>query len=261
MQKLGSLTLAAAAVSACNLISGVDDYQFGAGGSATTTVTGSTTGGSPTSTGSMTTSSSSGSGMGGCGPDTKICGDICASLDDPAYGCGLAACDPCGAGEDCCGSPTMCTSVVGTPTHCGDCNTVCNDSEWCIGTSCDCRPGLVMSGSDCVDPLSDPSLCGSDGPCQGATPLCQNGQCVSACSGGFQECDGGCVDQSTDPLNCGECGHSCNSSQVCGGNDCVSFHFGEGCSSCPCSDCSGDYDLCCMAGSTPICVKDAAVCP
>ena len=155
----------------------------------------------------------------------------------------------------------MCTDVVDTPSHCGDCDTVCTNAEWCYGTSCGCRPGLQMAGGTCVDPLSDPSICGTDGPCQGSTPLCQEGQCVAACSGGYQACGGACVDKSTDPLNCGECGHACSSSQVCGGNDCVSFHFGDGCTSCPCSDCGGDYDLCCMAGSTPICVKDAQSCP
>jgi hypothetical protein len=48
---------------------------------------------------------------------------------------------------------------------------------------------------------------------------------------------------------------------VCAGGDCVSFHFADGCASCPCGDCTGDYGLCCMEGSTAICVKDASSCP
>lgn len=234
----------------CNAITGVDDYQFGTGaGAGATTGTASTVSGT---TGTMSTS-----GAGGCGPNTKVCGDVCAALDDPAFGCNLATCDPCAAGDACCPG---CFNVVNNPTACGSCTNTCHDTEWCTGTSCTCRPGLVPSGSGCVDPLSNPNDCGGNGPCGGGMPLCQNGVCVSACGGGTQECDGGCVDTSSDPLHCGGC-DPCDSDRVCSGGDCVGFQFGDGCTSCPCAACTGDYDLCCMAGSTPICLKDASSCP
>src|SRR5690349_3677546 len=170
MRRLSPLAIA---LLGCNLISGVDDYQFGGGGRAATT---STTTLSSTTTGE--TSSSTSTGGGGCGPDTKTCGDVCAAIDDPAYGCNLVACDPCGTGEACCPG---CTNVVDNPSQCGSCTNACDDAEWCVGTSCVCRPGLVVSGQSCIDPLSNPNDCGGNGPCGGGTPLCENGTCVSAC--------------------------------------------------------------------------------
>ncbi len=31
-----------------------------------------------------------------CRPGTRLCGDVCAELDDPGYGCGDIECNPCG---------------------------------------------------------------------------------------------------------------------------------------------------------------------
>jgi len=242
------LLLSASLITAtgCNAITGVDDYQF---------TSGSGSGGAAVSTSGTADTSTS---TGGCGLDAKLCGDTCVALDDPLYGCDLAACDPCGPMEACCPG---CTNVFNDPARCGACNVQCADDEWCLGLSCACRPGFVPSGTTCVDPLSNPNDCGGNGPCGGATPLCESGACVASCAPPNQPCEGSCVDTSTSALHCGGCNRSCDAGKLCAGNDCVAFQIAEGCASCPCPSCSGDFQLCCSLAGTAVCVKDASACP
>jgi hypothetical protein len=154
---------------------------------------------------------------------------------------------PCGQG---------CADTANDPNHCGGCNVQCAGDEYCNGT-CQCRPGLVSSNGSCVDPLSDAGNCGGQGPCGGATPLCQNGACVQQCGNNLDACDGGCVDYDTSPLHCGDCNNPCGQDEVCSNGNCRPFEVGVGCTSCPCQACGGDFQSCCAYPGDPtltICV-------
>jgi hypothetical protein len=89
----------------------------------------------------------------------------------------------------------------------------------------DCLGGRTRCGDVCVDTGSDPSNCGGCGDaCAAATPLCQAGVCVTACSPGQTECQGGCVDVTTDPFHCGACGNVCTLDlPICEAGECVAF--------------------------------------
>lgn len=263
----------------CNQITGVDDFQFGNGGAVATGgantqgaggagagASGGAAAGGAAAGGAAAGGGGGGGGAGGapsCDLATqKPCASSCVALTDPAYGCDdTGSCMSCSAGYQCCPS---CTNTVTDFRHCGGCTTECGDSEWCEGSSCTCLPGLVSDGANCVDPLANPADCGGNGPCDGATPVCQNGSCVATCGGGTTNCSGACADLDESPLNCGFCGHVCEFDKVCVAGQCQEYRPAEGCNSCPCMTCAGDFDRCClMPGSaTPICVsQDAPVCP
>ncbi len=83
--------------------------------------------------------------------------------------------------------------------------------------------GTVCAG-ECVDTTSDPRFCGDCvTSCGDATPFCQSGTCVDACSVPFQECGSqSCVDVSTDPNHCGDCDNACPSdAPLCSDGSCV----------------------------------------
>ncbi len=231
----------------CNALTGVDEYQFGPGGGGA--------GGVVTATTSATVVPEP------CPAQRKRCGDECVSVNDPAYGCDGTACLPCAEGHACCGG---CTDTALDPKRCGGCNAECSDDEWCTMGACACRPGLVMSGPVCVDPLTNPGNCGGVGPCTGATPACQGGVCVATCSGATTDCDGACVDLDVDPLHCGTCEKRCNKDQICAQGECRGYVALGSCSQCPCPECDEEHPFCCTypGTTTLICVKkDAAACP
>ena len=146
----------------------------------------------------------------------------------------------------------------GAPPPCS----LCTGEQWCPEDTCECRPGLVADGAACIDPLTDPDDCGG-ATCGGPTPVCEGGTCVAACTGANTDCQDACVDLSNDALNCGRCGHTCNFDEVCAAGDCREMLVAGGCAACPCGDCNGDFDLCCVYPKTaqPICLKESPGCP
>jgi hypothetical protein len=92
------------------------------------------------------------------------------------------------------GPPLECLPPHDAPSHCGDCDTQCQDPT---------------------------PLCAPDG----------NGsfQCVPVCDPPLIECQGQCVDPDSfksDPDNCGSCGHECPS-DICQDGMCVGARFGH----------------------------------
>lgn len=247
---------------ACNAVSGVDDYNFettGAGAAGTGATAGSATGAGG-NTGGVGAVGGGVAGGSRCASPDKLCDGICVSSQDPLYGCNSSGCNPCEDDESCCGG---CQKTAFNPKSCGGCDNECDEDEYCNGGDCECRPDLVLQGNACVDPLTDPSVCGSDGPCGGGTPKCDNGTCVAACSGGLTDCSGACVDTDGDALHCGSCTEVCDTDKVCAGGSCREYRAEPECNRCPCDECAGDYDQCCdwPGASLVICVKDTSSCP
>lgn len=258
MNRIGCVLLSVGLTAGCNLISGVDEYRFGGGGAGASGPGGAGPGGA---------GSGAGGSAGGAGPVCdplleKTCGAQCVVLTEPGFGCDSAGCDACDAGSSCCPD---CTHTATDPKRCGSCSNECDAEEWCAASQCECRPGLLPSAGGCVDPLSDPSDCGGDGPCAAPNSACQAGTCVASCSPPYTSCGDACVDTDNDPLHCGGCaGAACDVDKVCVAGECVEYEPAPGCSACPCSVCVGDFDRCCTfpGSATPICLsQDASGCP
>ncbi|MBL8743205.1 MAG: hypothetical protein JNK04_18975 [Myxococcales bacterium] len=249
----------------CNLVTGVDDFQFG--GAANTGAAGAGAGGAGSPGGSAAGGAGGSPATGGAGGEPscdvatqKECDEACVALTDPTHGCDNASCAACDEGSSCCPD---CTNTSSDPTRCGSCNGECDSDEWCVASQCECRPGLEKVGASCVDPLSNPAACGGGSPCSGPTPFCQAGACVAACTGVFTACGSSCVDKSSDPLHCGGC-QPCELDKVCVDGECMEYKPAPNCDACPCSACSGGFSMCCNfpGSTTPVCVtKDAGSCP
>jgi hypothetical protein len=168
----------------------------------------------------------------------------------------------CGANELDCGGG--CADITSNVDQCGACNTQCRDDELCTGSHCECRPGLVRMGQDCVNPDTNPAACGPSAiACSGQTPRCENGACVAQCSGNFDTCGNSCVNADSDPEHCGGCGNACANDEVCVQGNCESFDAAVGCAACPCSSCGGGDACCEYPGATVqrICVNTDNGCP
>lgn len=133
-----------------------------------------------------------------CGSDQRICGGVCASPDDPAYGCGAASCEACAAPD-------------GTP--------ICKDGACSVGA---CNPGHAdcnqRSDDGCETDLAKPENCGAcDAKCPATKPMCtgidgQPGafQCTTGCTAGTPfRCGNTCIDPNTNVDNCGVCDKKC----------------------------------------------------
>jgi len=110
----------------------------------------------------------------GCGPDAKMCGGKCVAIDDPAFGCGAPACDPC---------------VVAHAS--ATCKAGACAVDQCAAGFSDCANGAA---DGCELPTSaDPAHCGScTNVCNaaGGTPNCAGGVCSSiACTAPHADCD------------------------------------------------------------------------
>jgi hypothetical protein len=152
----------------------------------------------------------------GCPDGTKYCGSECVSVTDPAYGCRVDSCEPCGLAE---GAATM----------------------GCAKGSCavaQCRSDYKLCGARCVTRLEPEYGCARPNcdPCAFAYATsvgCDKlGQCeILECGLDRGNCDGkldnGCeVLLKESVLHCGECNNVCQTALpdaegTCGGGNCA----------------------------------------
>jgi hypothetical protein len=143
-----------------------------------------------------------GGAPGACTDTQKTCSGKCVSKDDPVFGCGTAACTPCGAATN---AAPACKA--------GICSFACNDGF----SDCDGNPQNgceANSGSDVANCGACGRVCGQANTT--SPTRCAASKCVFACKTGFDHCTGpttvdqGCeTNLGSDPQNCGACSHSC----------------------------------------------------
>ena len=144
----------------------------------------------------------------------------------------------CSSGQmECNGS---CANVQTDNQNCGACGTVCQSGQICQSGQCACTSGMLC-GSSCV--TSDATHCGSCSTvCPSSSPVCNNNQCSSSCSGQTQ-CGTACTNTSTDSNNCGTCGTVCPAGATCSGGTCGCSGSQKLCGS-TCLDTSADNNNC-----------------
>lgn len=147
------------------------------------------------------------------------------------------------------------TNLDSDNANCGKCGYKCGNGTTCSNGVCIVADkSKVLCNGEFINPENDPRYCGARGDCkddnpvswdyrgiicQGATPVCSNGRCVSACVGGQIVCDGRCVDPQTDMNYCGARG------------DCIGFNAGEKCT---------DGRICSGGSCGVTCVSGQIVC-
>ena len=139
-------------------------------------------------------------------------------------------------------------------THgaCGSVNTKCGDNEVCTNGECqeNCKPGEVICGGSCINPMTSNNFCGADASCSSYLACsefetCSNGQCVlsscknageSLCTENGQNvcinihgnnpnhcgtCDTVCSEKATAKTSCqnGQCIYTCNAGTTNCGSD------------------------------------------
>lgn len=93
-----------------------------------------------------------------------------------------------------------------------------DDPDAAVGEQC--VSGETECAGVCVDTESSHANCGGCGnACDGAE-VCDQGDCVSDCSGDLTACNGSCVDTETNDDYCGVCTNACTSDQVCQAGNC-----------------------------------------
>ncbi len=188
-----------------------DQFRVGEGGGAGAAGTTGTAGATPDGSAGTTAGSGGSAGStsdaspdvaaeaGPCPLGTKACPSGCASVTDPAFGCGAPTCDPCVGDHSvmACGLLGECT-IAACEIGYTDCTPLAPGCETATGT--------------------DPANCGRCGEAcslANATPNCINGTCtIGACDIGYSNCDGqpgtGCErNTASDPTACGNCTTDC----------------------------------------------------
>jgi hypothetical protein len=164
-----------------------------------------------------------------CPAGTIACGAVCASTDDPKYGCGAADCKPCATGpdysyvtmtcksgacavgscpagrDDCDGNPANgCEVDLNTSSTCGSCTNKCGSGQLCESGSCvtaaTCPFPTTACNGGCYDESSNPeacSACGKACPTKGGTATCTSGSCGITCNAGYSPCANGCCATAT----------------------------------------------------------------
>ncbi len=228
----------------------------GGGGAGGTPTGGGGAGGTPTGGGGAGGTPIGGGGTTGCTGNNKLCNGACVATNDPKFGCGPTACDPCTlpnattqcvsdkcalqtctGGYDSCDANAAngCEQKLDTTDHCGACSRKCNTlnstAATCAASACShtCQSGF----GDCSKPTTGP-----DNGCETnlATAKAHCGTCENNCgsqgaSGGFA-CKNsvcGCSENSQCLTTGGLSNSSCNTGSglcVCDGSTC---NVGEAC--------------------------------
>jgi len=142
-----------------------------------------------------------GNGDNYCCTGFKCIGGTCATCKKGGESCSAAA--------DCCNGSTcqggQCIGGLG-----GTCISDAGCTEGvCENNVCQCGPGKIYCGGECLDFL-DPMNCRGCGNVCKPGRICTMEGCVCDPQLGFpDECNGVCVNKSTDRENCGYCYHVC----------------------------------------------------
>ena len=255
---LGASAVVALTASACT--NDYEDFEFDGTGGGSSGTGGATTGGSGGAGGATTGGAGGSGGTGGattggtggaaCTGNDKLCNGQCVATNDPKYGCGPTACDPCLLPN----ASTQCVSDKCTLQTC----TKGYDS-------CDANPG-----NGCEQKLDTTDHCGDCArkcSTQNSTSAaCADGSCRHGCAAGYGDCshptsgpDNGCeTNLGTTKNQCGACGNNCGSQGASGG-------FGCKAGACGCSENSQCLTTGGLAASscdvtTGQCVCDGATC-
>ncbi len=202
------LTLAAlfAGWGGCSASGTTVHLSGGSGGSGTSTLSGGTGG---AGTGGAGTGGAGDAGVDSgptCTSSQKLCDGMCVATSDPAYGCSLTFCTPCG---DYANAMAACSAGA---CALGACNTGWSNCDGDMTNGCEANTG------------TDPSNCGACGAAcvvPNATANCTAGICgVGMCMAGWTDCnmnptDGCEANLGNDPNNCGTCGMVCPGLQTC----------------------------------------------
>lgn len=173
-----------------------------------------------------------------CPLGSSCCGGRCVDPASDKGNCG--ACGRiCSVTQTCCSG--QCVDLNTDAANCGVCGRGCSGNHAaprCDRGACvspcdsgfgDCDGNLQVNGCE-TDTRFNINHCGRcGGACSPnhATPSCANGNCVSACTTGFGNCDGdvrtnGCeTDLRADMRNCGACNRACGASQQCFTGACI----------------------------------------
>lgn len=181
-----------------------------------------------------------------------------------------------------------------TVEHCGGCGIACSSqhvSAKCHAGICDgeCEPGFADCNGDKLTDGCETNIatdatncggCGMECSANNASPTCDAGACVGACTAGFADCNSdkltdGCeTDIESNPLSCGACGQVCSNdhvtavctSGVCTGSctvgfaDCNSNKLADGCEvdlmSDP-SNCGTCSSVCALPNAAAVCTLGA----
>ncbi len=153
------------------------------------------------------------------------------------------------------GFVAACSSYEGSPTtiECDD-TSECPDDLVCIEGFCtsevdpeECAPEEEICDGQCVDTSASALHCGACSAACDPGTLCDQGTCVTSCSGGTVACGGGCVDLDTNPNHCGDCDEACPAGVACLGGQCqIDTSCEDGLTDCggTCVDISSDVAHC-----------------
>jgi hypothetical protein len=190
----------------------------------------------------------------------------CPNGCNPGVGCNVEppvgfACD-----DGTCATPGVCqTDVTGQARCCSrDCaaeNKVCGESG-----SCDCVPGQIAAGEDCLKQAGDP--CTATAECQTGASCTDGVCCQEACNGACERCEantGACIavaqaqqdNQCTNGRQCtgtrGDCRLTLRQQCSGDGSSCISGNceatVGNATQICCAQDCTGNQPFCRSDGS------------
>ncbi len=129
----------------------------------------------------------------------------------------------CEAGLQACGSD--CYNLKIDSSHCGDCNTICNN-QVCVNGKCTdvdkaCSDRtLSYCDGQCVNLQNDQNHCGDCKTVCKPNESCNEGHCEPGCAPNHKECNGKCIDITKDNDHCGDCNASCHETMYCAESQC-----------------------------------------